>query len=191
MRIIGGKWRSRQIAAPKSEATRPTSDRLRETLFNVLGQDCTGLRVLDLYAGSGAVGLEALSRGARRVWFAEKSSPALATLRTNLRALGAEGAVVDITGVSTLLSKLAKEKTAIDLIFLDPPWDMTQEYERTLAFLGAHEELLNDGARVVAEHRSKVELPERVGNLERTRVLKQGDASLSFYQWSNEDDRIR
>ncbi|WP_263417341.1 16S rRNA (guanine(966)-N(2))-methyltransferase RsmD [Terriglobus albidus] len=188
MRIIGGKWRSRQIAAPKSEATRPTSDRLRETLFNVLGQDCTGLRVLDLYAGSGAVGLEALSRGARRVWFAEKSSPALATLRANLRALGAEGAVVDNSGVSTLLSKLAREKTAIDLIFLDPPWDMAQEYERTLGFLGSHEELLNDGARVVAEHRSKVELPARVGNLERTRVLKQGDASLSFYQWSDEGD---
>jgi len=188
MRIIGGKWRSRQIAAPKSEATRPTSDRLRETLFNVLGQDCTGLRVLDLYAGSGAVGLEALSRGARRVWFAEKSSPALATLRANLRALGAEGAVVDNGDVSTLLSKLSKEKTATDLIFLDPPWDMAQEYERTLAFLGSHEELLNDGARVVAEHRSKVELPERVGNLERTRVLKQGDASLSFYQWNSETD---
>ncbi|MGO4211744.1 16S rRNA (guanine(966)-N(2))-methyltransferase RsmD [Terriglobus sp. 2YAB30_2] len=185
MRIIGGKWRSRQIAAPKNEATRPTSDRLRETLFNVLGQDCTGLRVLDLYAGSGAVGLEALSRGARRVWFAEKSSSSLATLRANLRALGAEGAVVDNSGVSTLLSKLAKEKTAIDLIFLDPPWDMAQEYERTLAFLGSHEELLNDGARVVAEHRSKVELPERAGNLERTRVLKQGDASLSFYQWNS------
>lgn len=186
MRIIGGKWRSRQIAAPKSEATRPTSDRLRETLFNVLGQDCTGLRVVDLYAGSGAVGLEALSRGARRVWFAEKSSPALAALRGNLKALGAEGSVVDGGGVAGLLAKLAKEKTAVDIVFLDPPWEMEKEYESTLKFLGAHEELLNEGGRVVAEHRTKTSLPERVGGLERVRVLKQGDASLSFYVWSGE-----
>ncbi|WP_263411133.1 16S rRNA (guanine(966)-N(2))-methyltransferase RsmD [Terriglobus tenax] len=186
MRIIGGKWRSRPIAAPKSEATRPTSDRLRETLFNVLGQDCTGLRVVDLYAGSGAVGLEALSRGARRVWFAEKSSPALAALRGNLKTLGAEGSVVESGGVSVLLTRLAKDKTALDIVFLDPPWDMEQEYAKTLGFLGAQEYLLNEGGRVVAEHRSKTDLPERVGGLKRVRVLKQGDASLSFYMWSGE-----
>jgi 16S rRNA (guanine(966)-N(2))-methyltransferase RsmD len=165
-------------------ATRPTSDKLRETLFNVLGARVDGARFVDLYAGSGAVGIEAISRKAEFVWFAEKAPAAVEAIRVNLRALKvAGGYALEDRGVARLLNGFLKAERAADLVFLDPPYDAEEEYAATLGFLGAHaKESLQENAVVVAEHAKKSGLAERYGDLERYRVLEQGDAALSFYR---------
>jgi len=150
-----------------------------------------GCYFVDLYAGTGAVGIEAISRGAEHVWFAEKAEPALAAIRANLSALQiVQGFTVEERGTGALLKRLAKgaEKTGavLDLIYLDPPWDAEPEYEKTLQLLGSARGrgMLAPGAMVVAEHSSKAVLMERYGELAQTRTLKQGDAALSFYMRS-------
>jgi 16S rRNA G966 N2-methylase RsmD len=212
MRIIAGKFRSRTLEAPAGLRIRPTSDRLRETLFNVLAPRIEGAVFLDLYAGSGAVGIEALSRGAASATFVERAPAALAALRANLARLGvSEGFRVHPASVAGWLRRFetapgpeAKQgplrgskpaskpepkpvlSQASDLIFLDPPYDAIEEYAAALGLLGgAAGRLLSAGALVIAEHRGKgggkVRLEERYGELERTRLLEQGDAALSFY----------
>lgn len=183
MRVIAGEFRSRRLEAPKGMATRPTSDRLRETLFNVLGERVVGARVLDSYAGSGAVGIEAMSRGAEACVFVESAPPAVAAIRGNLAALGLRGGVsVDTRKAGRALEAMLKKPQPVNLVFLDPPYEAAEEYEATLGFLGRHgEALLAAGAVVVAEHARKKALAERYGRLVRTRVLEQGDAALSFY----------
>jgi len=184
MRVIAGEYRSRRLETPRGMATRPTSDKLRETLFNVLGARVAGAKFVDLYAGSGAVGIEAISRGAEFVWFAEKAAPAVAVIRANLRALKiAGGYALEDRGVARLLGSLVKNARVVDVVFVDPPYEAAEEYKRTLEFLGQHAaEMLSEGAVVVAEHARKQVLAERFGELERFRVLEQGDAALSFYQ---------
>ena len=136
MRIIAGTYRSRSLEAPSGMATRPTSDRLRETLFNVLSPRIEGAAFLDLYAGSGAVGLEALSRGAARVEFVERGEPALRALRKNLEKLGiGRGFQIHGAGVGSVLRKM-KAGAGFDLVFLDPPYDAAEEYAATLGLLG-------------------------------------------------------
>lgn len=184
MRVIAGEFRSRRLLAPPGQGTRPTSDKLRETLFNVLGSRIEGARFADLYAGSGAVGIEALSRGAAFCCFAEHSPAALKALRANLAALGIEnGFAVEARGTGALLQQARRERReAFDVVFLDPPYTAEREYGATLGTLAAeHRELLNAGAMVVAEHARKLLLPPRFGLLARTRLLEQGDAALSFY----------
>src|SRR5580658_2582626 len=137
MRIIAGSFRSRTLAAPAGLATRPTSDRLRETLFNVLATRIEGAAFLDLYAGSGAVGIEALSRGAARVEFVERVEPALRVLRGNLARLGLTvGFRIQAGSVGSVLRRM-KTEAAFDLVFLDPPYDAGHEYEVTLGLLGS------------------------------------------------------
>ena len=158
-------------------ATRPTSDRLRETLFNVLAPRMEGARFLDLYAGSGAVGVEALSRGAAHVDFVERAQPALKALRANLERLGIRGGFgIHTSAVAAFLRKQAEAR--FDVVFLDPPYDAAEEYAAALAAVGA---LLAEGGVAVAEHRRKDTLEEAYGVLRRTRLLEQGDAALSFY----------
>ena len=183
MRVIAGRFRSRMLVAPRGMKTRPTSDRLRETLFNVLAPRIEGARFVDLYAGSGAVGIEAISRGARYCWFAESAPAAVKAIRENLAALKiANGYSIEGRGAAALLGELRKRGTSVDLVFLDPPYEAEAEYARTLEFIGAHADvLLAEDARVIAEHRSKEELAEQYGALERVRVLKQGEAAFSFY----------
>jgi 16S rRNA (guanine(966)-N(2))-methyltransferase RsmD len=186
VRIIAGTLRSRSLQAPPGLATRPTSDRLRETLFNVLAPRIKGVAFLDLYAGSGAVGMEALSHGAAAVTFVERAPAALAVLRGNLTKLGlTAGFRIQSSSVGAFLRRAqtgGNPELAFDVVFLDPPYDATQEYEATLNLLGAAQSgLLAPGALVIAEHRRKERLEERYGSLERTRLLEQGDASLSFY----------
>jgi 16S rRNA (guanine(966)-N(2))-methyltransferase RsmD len=161
--------------------TRPTSDRLRETLFNVLAPRLEGADFLDLYAGSGAVGIEALSRGAGNVVLVEKAPPALKVLKANLTRLGIkEGAEVHAGGVSAFLRR--GDGGAFDIVFLDPPYEAAGEYAAALGLLGgAAMPMLKPGGVVVAEHRRKDVLNERYGRLARTRVLRQGDAALSWY----------
>ncbi len=166
-------------------ATRPTSDKLRETLFNVLGASVDGAKFVDLYAGSGAVGIEAISRGAEFVWFAEKAPPAMAAIRANLRTLKiAGGYALEDRGVARLLGSLAKRGRAdVDVVFLDPPYEAAIEYERTLEILGEHAaEVLAKDSLVIAEHSRKQGLAELFGELRKMRVLEQGDAALSFYK---------
>jgi 16S rRNA (guanine(966)-N(2))-methyltransferase RsmD len=192
MRVIAGKFRSRVLAAPRGMKTRPTSDRLRETLFNVIAPRIDGTRFVDLYAGSGAVGIEAISRGAEFVWFAENAPAAVKAIRENLSALKvSEGFALEARGASVLLDELLKRGEKMDLVFLDPPYEAAAEYLRTLEFLGGRGSgLLAEDARVIAEHRSKEELAERYGVLERVRVLKQGDAGLSFFAVKPQDERL-
>jgi 16S rRNA (guanine966-N2)-methyltransferase len=192
MRIIAGEYRSRTLQAPPGFATRPTSDRLRETLFNVLAPRIEGALFLDLYAGSGAVGIEALSRGAARVVFAEQAPPALAALRANLTRLGIrDGFRIQSGSVSALLRRVRLAAPQVfDLIFLDPPWDAAEEYAATLGLLGGTSSgLLAPEAQVIAEHRRKQPLGDSYGSLHRTRLLEQGDAALSFYAQSPSTQR--
>jgi 16S rRNA (guanine966-N2)-methyltransferase len=187
MRVIAGRYRSRMLTAPHGFSTRPTSDRLRETLFNVLASRIDGARFADLYAGSGAVGIEAVSRGAVLVAFAEIDRAALLVLRQNLQSLRiASGITIEQLGTRRLLEDALKAGTAFDIVFLDPPYEAAREYADTLQWLAnPGSALLRDGALVVAEHSTKVPLAEVYGEgatrLLRTRVLRQGDASLSFY----------
>lgn len=188
MRVITGKFGSRQLKSLKGLALRPTSDRLRETLFNVLGDRVVGASFVDVFAGTGAVGIEALSRGAREVVFIEKHGPAATLIKKNLESLQA-GEGTRILGVDAVhgLRVLSKAKTTNDarrhIIFLDPPYGNVEDYDRVLSCLG-FEGLLNEGSLVIAEHRRNFELPETVGNLQRVRVLRQGDAVLSFYRFA-------
>jgi 16S rRNA (guanine966-N2)-methyltransferase len=186
MRIIAGSLRSRTLEAPPGLTTRPTSDRLRETLFNVLAPRIQGAAFLDLYAGSGAVGIEALSRGAERVEFVEQAPKALKTLRGNLEQLGlSTGFQVHTVAVGAYLCRASgagAKQERYEVVFLDPPWDAAAQYAATLGLLGGSASgLLADGALVIAEHRRKERLEDRYGTLERTRLLEQGDAALSFY----------
>jgi|SRR5215470_13799930 len=187
MRIIAGKFRSRQLKSLKGLALRPTSDRLRETLFNVLADLVPGSRFVDLFAGTGAVGIEALSRGAREVIFIEKHPPAVALIRKNLesleihdhiRVLAQDGA----QALERLAAEPATPPSRVDLVFFDPPYADEAQYLNTLSFLGKTN-LLADGAVVVTEHLRALDLPESFGKLERVRVLRQGDARLSFYRY--------
>ncbi len=186
MRVIAGSYRSRLLVSPPGTVTRPTSDRLRETLFNILAPQLSGCRFIDLYAGTGAVGIEAISRGATHVWFSEKAEPALKALRSNLASLKiTQGFTLEERGTGALLQRLAKLAQPVNLIFLDPPYEAEDEYVGTLGLLGsvAGRKLLTPHAVVIVEHASKAKfkLAERFGALTRTRLYRQGDASLSFY----------
>ncbi len=194
MRIIAGSLRSRTLQAPAGLATRPTSDRLRETLFNVLAARSEGAIFLDLYAGSGAVGIEALSRGAARVEFVERAPAALKVLRGNLEKLGlTAGFQIHASAVGAFLRRSTEAsprperhevpfRERYEVVFLDPPYDAAGEYAATLGLLGgAALGMLAEDAVVIAEHRRKQNLEDRYGRLERTRLLEQGDAALGFY----------
>lgn len=190
MRIIAGTYRSRILKSPKGLALRPTSDRLRETLFNVLGPGVAGSRFVDLFAGTGAIGIEALSRGATEVTFVEKHAPSAALIRRNLESLevrsGATVLAVDVLrGLEMLATKHRQRASPVDFIFLDPPYAAAEEYERVLQFLGSAAFLARD-CTVTAEHSKKFDLAAENGTLQRFRVLKQGDAALSFYRNSSE-----
>jgi 16S rRNA (guanine(966)-N(2))-methyltransferase RsmD len=187
MRIIAGKFRSRLLKSTKDLALRPTSDKLRETLFNVLGGLVDGARFMDLFAGSGAVGIEALSRGAREVIFVEKHPPTAALIKKNLESLDIrEGARVVSSDALKALEHLAKSSSTatpgIDILFLDPPYAETEQYKIVLTFLGGAN-LLAENAVVIAEHQRSLDLRETFGKLERVRVLRQGDAALTFYRF--------
>jgi len=181
MRVIAGTYRSRTLSAPAGLATRPTSDRLRETLFNVLAGRMEGAAFLDLYAGSGAVGLEALSRGARSVTFVEKAPAALKVLRGNLARMGVATGFRVHSGNSAALLRCSFTE-AFEVVFLDPPYDDAHEYATVLGLLGGPSSAwLAAGGVAVAEHRRKEKLEDQYGGLRRTRLLEQGDAALSFY----------
>lgn len=186
MRVIAGIYRSRPLKGLKGLALRPTSDRLKETLFNVIHPRIEGARFLDLFAGTGAIGIEAISRGAQMAVFVEKHAAAVRLIRQNLENLEIDsGARVIATGALQGLEKLeehsAEKVPGFDIVFLDPPYDATEEYLQVLTFLEESKILSTEGI-VIAEHRFKFNLPGNCGSLTRYRLLEQGDAALSFYR---------
>lgn len=182
MRIVAGKYGSRHLKSPGKLRLRPTSDRLRETLFDILGPEVKGSLFIDVYAGTGAVGIEALSRGARKAIFIEIARGAVAMIRQNLEMLGAQSEAEIMQGDALrALARLHGRGERADFIFLDPPYDDQAEYGRVLEFLGYSAPLTSQGT-IVFEHRSTLELPQFEGKLERTRRVRQGDATLSFYR---------
>jgi len=186
MRVIAGIYRSRILKSLKGLALRPTSDRLRETLFNVLGSGIQDSRFLDVFAGTGAVGIEALSRGAEHVSFIENHAPSAALIRKNLAALKVHSGVTvicadAIRGLETLEAKIKPGEPAYDYIFIDPPYSANADYSRVLQKIGASN-LLAERGIVTVEHRKAFDLPESFDTLKRVRLLRQGDAALSFYR---------
>jgi 16S rRNA (guanine(966)-N(2))-methyltransferase RsmD len=181
VRVIGGIYRSRRLRTVEGLGVRPTSDRLRETLFNVFGTDTRDARFLDLCAGSGAVGIEALSRGARRAVFVEQSRRACAVIQSNLDALGlGDNARLICRDVHAALNQLAADQEVFDLIFLDPPY-ASGLYASVMSELG-ESVLLGADALVVVEHRAKLPLADTYGRLSCVRELKQGESALCFYR---------
>jgi 16S rRNA (guanine(966)-N(2))-methyltransferase RsmD len=173
MRVIAGEFRSRRLKSIPGDATRPTPDRLRGTLFNILAPRIAGATFLDAYAGTGAVGIEALSRGARHAWFLEKNRAALEAIRENLASLQLERRASVVAG--PVIPALAGYTA--DIVFLDPPYPLEREYAAALELLARHPPPLT-----IVQHGSRFLLPEAQGALLRTRLLKQGDNALSFYE---------
>jgi 16S rRNA (guanine966-N2)-methyltransferase len=184
MRVIGGTYRSRRLAAPRGLGTRPTSDRLRETLFNVLAPRIEGAVFADLYAGSGAVGIEAISRGASLVYFVDSAPSAVAAIRSNLAALKIQSGFEILSSTVPAALRPLTEHSRWSIVFLDPPYAAESDYAGTLSGIGhGADSLLTPDGIVVAEHSRKMIQPltECYGPLKRYRVLEQGDAGLSFY----------
>ena len=183
MRIIAGRYRGRKLKSPPSPQTRPTSDRLRETLFNILAPRIRGARFLDLCAGSGAVGIEALSRGAAHVTFVDRSRKMYALIETNLKALDvSDDEIVVLAEASEFLRRYAEKQALVfDIVFFDPPY--ATDYEGVLKYFGEHAtRLLAEDSLVIVEHHKKRDLKEKFSRVHRYRTLKQGDSLLSFYQ---------
>jgi len=186
MRVIAGKYRSRPLRSLPGLDLRPTADRLRETLFNVLTagnpEALEGTVWLDLYAGTGAVGIEAVSRGAGSVYFAESAARAAELIKQNLASLGI-GTGFQILKQDSIRAIRALESggTLADFVFLDPPYDMERAYTQVLSAL-AQSPLLKPETIVIAEHRKRFDPGKELASLHRYRKLVQGDAALSFYR---------
>ncbi len=180
MRIIAGEFKGRRLAAVKGHI-RPTSDKVREAIFNILGPAVLEARVLDLFAGTGALTLEALSRGAREAVLVEDQGAALGVLRRNLAALGLEDRTrVMPMPVQGALRKLAAQEEQFTLVFLDPPYERGLALETLATLQGSG--LLFPEAKVVAEHSYRETLPEQVGRLKLSQGRRYGDTQVAFYE---------
>ena len=172
MRVIAGEFRSRRLKPIPGLDTRPTPDRLRETLFDILGTQVEGAIFLDAYAGTGAVGIEALSRGAARAIFIERSKKAIKVLQENLMSLG----IVNRALLVTASAAAAVVRHRADIVFLDPPYEREAEYAAALRGLGQDPPPL-----VIVQHSVRFQPAETYASLRKTRTLKQGDNALTFY----------
>lgn len=192
MRVIAGKYRGRPLRSLRGTDIRPTSDRLRETLFNVLTAGnpdaLQGTVWLDLFAGTGAVGIEALSRGAKKAYFVETSAAAAKLIEQNLQSLGiVDGYKILRDDLAGVLWRLQREHIAADVVFLDPPYRMQNAYQETLTAL-ADSSLVWAMTLVVAEHEKKFDPGDEFGSLRRIRKLTQGNTALSFYRIGGQPD---
>jgi 16S rRNA (guanine966-N2)-methyltransferase len=187
MRVIAGQYRSRPLRSLPGLDIRPTSDRLRETLFDVLcagnPEALAGTTWLDLYAGTGAVGIEALSRGAAMVYFAESSKAAADLIAANLKSLGVTaGFQIVKAEAGKALRQWESAGVRADYVFLDPPYRLRAEYAKALNALAGSDQLAGSSL-IIAEHEKRFDPGEQFGGLERYRRLEQGDAALSFYRF--------
>jgi 16S rRNA (guanine(966)-N(2))-methyltransferase RsmD len=170
MRVIAGEFRSRKLLSVEGSATRPTSDKLRETLFNILGAEVEGAVFVDAYAGTGAVGIEALSRGARQAIFLQKDRLALEAIRKNLASLRIEARARVIAGPAAANLKSIEG----GIVFLDPPYPKEAEY--AAAMVAVRAEL------AVLQHSVRFAPAAEYGSLIFIRLVRQGDNALSFYR---------
>lgn len=185
MRVISGKYKGRKLKEPDDWDIRPTGDRLKETLFNILGPDIAGAVILDVFGGTGAIGIEALSRGAREVAFIENSSAAHRLILRNLQLCRIEGGYrIRQQEVFMALRLLSREGFSADIAFFDPPYNW-KPYEDLLV-ITFERQLLQRNGRAVIEHHRKVHLPEAGKTYRRSRVVRQGDHCLSFYEYNTE-----
>lgn len=173
MRVIGGEFRSRVLRSLPGLDVRPTPDRLREALFNILAPRMEGAVFADLYAGTGAVGIEALSRGARKAIFVEQKPAAVRVIHENLKALGIAGRAEVHPGKATAMIP----RITADIVFLDPPFPLEKEFAAALTLLGEWAPEL-----VLVQHPPRLKLEDGYGALHRIRRLKQGDNEISFYR---------
>ncbi len=180
MRVIAGRLRGRRLKSPTWSGLRPTSDRLRETLFNVLGSRVQGARVLDLCAGTGAVGIEALSRGAVHVTLVDADPRACRLAAANLAVCGLDEGYAIVR--STVEEAEARLTTPFDIVFVDPPYD-DPAFGRWVAAASA---LVAPDGLLVVEHARTRDCGAAAGRLARVRELRSGDSALSFYQWPDE-----
>ena len=192
MRVIAGKYRSRPLRSLPGLDLRPTADRLRETLFDILTAGnplaLEGSIWIDLFAGTGAVGIEALSRGAAQVYFVEAGKRAAELIADNLRSLGlATGFELLREPSERALGRLKQRGIQAHFIFLDPPYGLRQAYPQALDALAVSP--LSQRALIISEHEKRFDPGEKFGDLERVRKLEQGDAALSFYRRSGKAER--
>jgi 16S rRNA (guanine966-N2)-methyltransferase len=181
MRVIGGKVRGRRLKVPKSRSVRPTAARIKESLFNILPHDLSGVKVLDLFAGTGNLTIEALSRGAAEAILIDASAQSGEVIRENLRRLGLTSRTnVWITPVSRALRLLARRGEGFDLIFLDPPYEQ-QLVDRTLQSI-AGTGLLRQSGILVAEHSRREPIKKQYGDLELDDQRRYGSTVLSFFR---------
>ncbi len=179
--MIGGTYRGRRLRSLSGLAVRPTSDRLRETLFNILAPRIPGTRFLDICAGSGAVGIEALSRGAAAVTFIERARHACGIIEANLATLAIDSQATIITrDAASALKRLEQESRPFDIVFFDPPY-ASELYGQVMRTLGSAD-LLSGGALIIVEHRAKTPPEQEYGRLRMVREVKQGESALAFYE---------
>jgi len=181
MRIIAGRLRGRRLKGPRGLELRPTGDRLKETLFDILGPAIEGTVVLDVFAGTGSVGLEALSRGAREVVFIESNQEAARLIRQNLAICGiSSGFRLVNQDAFPALRLLGRGDFSADIVFLDPPYEF-EPYGDLLDII-FRRGIAGESSRCIVEHHSKAAIPEAGPGYERTRVVRQSDKCLSFYE---------
>lgn len=181
MRVISGDYRGRRLKAVPGTNTRPTTDKVKESMFNIIGPYFEGGWALDLFAGTGGLGIEALSRGIERAVFLDTDYKAIATVRENVGALQLEKrSEIYKNDARRALDALAAREIQFELVFLDPPYKLTHLYEEIIEKMDALH-LLNDGALIVAEHDADLELAENFGRIERFRYAKYGEIAISFY----------
>jgi 16S rRNA (guanine966-N2)-methyltransferase len=177
MRIVAGSFGGRRLHPPKNRAIRPTSDRVREAIFSIIAEQIFDAKVLDLFAGTGAMGLEALSRGASQAVLVDQRAEAVRLIRVNVELCGMQDRVTVMQSpVVQALRRLGKDGRSFDLVFMDPPYGRG-DIETTLALL---DEAAAPGALLIAEHHKKDSLPERSGKWTKTQDRKYGDTVVSF-----------
>lgn len=194
MRIVGGALKGRRLVAPKGRGVRPTLERVREAVFDVLGPRVVGARVLDLFAGSGAMGIEALSRGADLAVWCDAEPRAIEAIRANLSRLGVgrQGQVLQMAGRAAL-QYLERKGRVFDLVFLDPPYEGGHYEEMLLAL--SRSSLVANGGRVCVEHPKRIDLPPVFGALDQDRRRRYGETCVTYYVRgergpSRRDDRV-
>lgn len=185
MRIIAGEYRGLQLKSVSGQATRPTQDRVREAVFSILGNAVDGAEVLDLYAGTGAMGLEALSRGANWATFVEMSKGALDVLRANIALTRTQAATVVPLPVERGVKKLRAEKKSFSLVFMDPPYGHNLVHQTLLAL--SEVGIVADSAMVVAEHENRSKPPRQIGHWFMIDSRSYGDTGISIYSFMDQE----
>ena len=189
MRVIGGQARGRRLKAPKGKSVRPTASRVKEALFNILPRDLSGAKVLDLFAGTGNLTIEALSRGAAEATLIDSSAEAGKIIRENLRRSNLiHRAKIWIAPVTRAARLLARREESFDIIFLDPPYG--QRLVETTLKMVAEGELLRDSGVLIAEHSVRDPVEERYGSLVLHDRRRYGDTVLSFFRVKKQDNPV-